>query len=217
MANTERQIPFSEFYSLLQARAGISEPKPLIAPWDAIFSRYLAEELEKVVVEADLMGLIVPDLTVLPSGRARTNQSKGNVLANALADALRSENSPISVQTLRKGRGYPDQILSVAADNWSCCLEVKATSGWDDGDSNRRVLTCSHERLAGAIARRELPNPPNHLLATILYDDAVAQILALRLDFLEPSSLVNVRLEASTSHALLKGGAHHSVLVGTPD
>ena len=111
------------------------------------------------------------------------------------------------------GAGYPDRRLWLDDPAFSCAMEIKATSVWNDGDSNRRVLTSSPVKLLGAIDRNELPGPPCHLLATVLYDRATGVVSAVRLDFLEPDSPVNVRLEASTSHKLLSSGAHASIIL----
>ena len=88
-------------------------------------------------------------------------------------------------------------------------MEVKATSRWDPTDSNRHVLTSSSEKL------RTFPAPIHHLILTCIYTDSpsFAAIEHLRIDFLEPTSPVSIRLEASVSHRLLAVGAHRWVLI----
>lgn len=108
------------------------------------------------------------------------------------------------------GAGYPDKILVRREHNDIYPLELKATSTWNVADSNRRVLTSSsrklRERFRGAI---------NHLLATILYGQRGADwfIRSIRLDFIGPNTLVNIRLEASVSHRLLSQATHATITV----
>lgn len=87
---------------------------------------------------------------------------------------------------------------------------MKATSDWNAQDSNRRVLTSSSEKL-----RAQFEAPIFHLLCTAMYayEENGARIGCVRLDFLEPSSPVNVRLEASVSHKLLTNGTHASLVI----
>ena len=90
-------------------------------------------------------------------------------------------------------------------------LEFKASRDWNPNDANRRVLTSSSKKL-----REQFPAPIHHLLLTVLYFPASPRyvvIKALRLDFLEPSTAVNVRLEASVNHKILANGPHHSKII----
>ena len=89
-------------------------------------------------------------------------------------------------------------------------FEVKATGQWNRSDSNRRVLTSSSKKL-----RETFREPINHLLVTILYKKSSGRyrVEGIRLDFLEPTTQVNVRLEASVNHRILDGGTHHSKII----
>ena len=89
-------------------------------------------------------------------------------------------------------------------------FELKATSTWDAADSNRRVLTSSSRKL-----RQRFPGAVNHVLATMLYASGagVSRVQSLRLDFIEPSTLVNIRLEASVSHRLLAQATHRTTTI----
>ena len=111
-------------------------------------------------------------------------------------------------RTQLKGAGYPDQVLSSAAARMP--MEIKATGDWNPRDSNRRVLTSSSTKL-----REQFQSPIFHLLCTVLYAERAnaVRVEALRLDFLEPSTAVSVRLEASVSHKLLSQAPHHSVVI----
>jgi len=86
-------------------------------------------------------------------------------------------------------------------------LEVKATSNWNERDANRRVLTSSSKKL-----RAQFSDPIHHLLLTVLYsqNQSWVKIDTIRLDFLEPTTTVNVRLEASVNHKILANGPHYS-------
>ncbi|HEY5742347.1 MAG TPA: hypothetical protein VIS99_07380 [Terrimicrobiaceae bacterium] len=54
-----------------------------------------------------------------------------------------------------------------------------------------------------------------HVLATVIYQRMVDvyKVKGLRPDFLEPTTLVNVRLEGSVSHRLLARSSHRSITI----
>lgn len=114
------------------------------------------------------------------------------------------------------GKGYPDQTLTQIATGTRILLEVKATSNWEERDTNRRVLTSSSKKL-----RAQFSDPIYHLILTVLYtenenlatNEESATIDAIRLDFLEPTTIVNVRLEASVNHKILEEGHHYSKII----
>jgi hypothetical protein len=60
--------------------------------------------------------------------------------------------------------------------------------------------------------RTQFPGPVHHLLATVIYSAAAddVRIDRLRLDFLEPTTTVNVRLEASVNHKIQATDGHHT-------
>ena len=91
-------------------------------------------------------------------------------------------------------------------------LEMKATANWDEKDANRRVLTSSSKKL-----QDQFSGPIYHLLLTVLYsehtDEDLVLIDAIRLDFLEPTTPVSVRLEASVNHKILATGNHYSKII----
>ena len=108
------------------------------------------------------------------------------------------------------GAGYPDKTLTERSTRLKMPLEVKATSAWNPSDSNRRVLTSSSKKL-----RSQFRTPIYHLLLTVLYSPTSthATIDAIRLDFLEPTTTVSVRLEASVNHKILSNGPHHKKVI----
>lgn len=203
-------MQLQDFYHQLQLRNGIQNPAILVAAWPLPLRAHIEAEMRTSMAAGGFFTTAVANLHQLPGGRARTNQSKGNVLADALCDALTIAAGDLSVHSLSSGRGYPDRRLRSAAQNQSVCFEIKATTNWDATDGNRRVLTSSPDKIRAAIASGELPSPPCHLVATIHYSDANNVPRGLRLDFLEPDTTVAVRLEASTSHQLLHNGPHQS-------
>lgn len=87
---------------------------------------------------------------------------------------------------------------------------MKATSGWNPKDANRRVLTSSSKKL-----RSQFSEPIHHLLLTVLYSNSQnsANIERIRLDFLEPTTIVNVRLEASVNHKILANSLHYCKMI----
>lgn len=209
----ERQIDFSTFYDMVQRRAGIEQPKPAVAAWALDVQEAIAHAFETAVIEAQLIGRAIDTLHSKEDGTVRSNQSKGNVLANVLADAFAAEGAALGLRPIA-GAGYPDRILVYGPLDFKCAFEIKATGDWDDRDSNRRVLTSSPEKLLRAIVNGDLPDPPCHLLGTVIYNDDTAEVESVRLDFLEPNTLVGVRLEASTSHKLLATGGHLHLVIG---
>jgi hypothetical protein len=192
------------FYTALETRGGRDGGVPLIGSWTdqrrAQIRDCLAPQCQA------LLGTVVPHLLRTDAGEERSNQSRGNVVADFVSDQLGCQQ--LLVEPLAGG-GYPDR-RAVAQDGFACAVELKATSSWNDGDGNRRVLTSSSTKLHRAMRDGILPSPPMHLLVTAIFSLADQAIKAVRLDFLEPTSVVNVRLEASTSQALLMRGEHTS-------
>jgi len=140
-------------------------------------------------------------LTVLATA---SNQSIGNKVADFLVSTVNRQLRSFRIENC-SGAGYPDKVLRRLADLRLFVFELKATSEFDCNDSNRIVLTSSSQKL-----RRYFSSPINHLLATACYrlDGTQIEVQNLRLDFLEPTTPVNVRLEASVSQRLLARGAH---------
>lgn len=111
----------------------------------------------------------------------------------------------------QKDTGYPDWKIEVTKKdktvvNIAC--EVKATSEWKDNDSNRRVITSSSRRISNNFIA-----PIYHLMLTIIYDEQSLKINSLVMDFLETTTIVNVRYEASVSHCLLANATHSHHLI----
>lgn len=209
--NDVSRISLGAFYEMVQMRLGIENPVPLIASWDPNI-RYEAEgRIGEALASSGFIGANMPDFALTELGQSRTNQSKGNVAARVAREALDSTPDRLRVFPL-PGPGYPDSIMFMPDLSFSCCLEWKATSKWLDADGNRRVLTSSPYKIIKALRQGHFTAAPCHLIITIIYENDLAIVKGVRLDFLEPDSPVNVRLEASTSHNLLSSGYHHSVI-----
>jgi hypothetical protein len=141
---------------------------------------------------------------------AKSNQAVGNLMHKHFVDEF-NKSAPSSVQiTPCGGAGYPDNFLSVTRNKVTTnyCLEFKATSDWNPKDSNRRVLMSSTTKIRKKIAEKVIPTNPLHILITITYEKSSGRIEGVRLDFLDPTTKVNTRLEASTTHKLLHGAKH---------
>lgn len=164
----------------------------------------LRDAIEKAFVDAVSTASLKG--SVCPLQLNSTNQSIGNQVEKYTIRELGSVMSGFSIYPC-PGQGYPDKMLIQQTTEFCIPLEVKATSDWNESDANRRVLTSSSKKL-----RAKFSEPIYHLLLTTLYspNEDSAIIEAIRLDFLEPTTTVNVRLEASVSHKILANGPHHS-------
>ncbi len=174
----------------------------LIHQWPQELRNAIVSAFENTVSESSVKGSVCS----LPSGI--TNQAVGNEIEKYIVPKLNSGLSDFSISKCR-GSGYPDQILIQDTSRLHMPLEMKATADWNEKDSNRRVLTSSSKKL-----RAQFSEPIYHLLLTVLYskqdDENFATIDTIRLDFLEPTTAVNVRLEVSVNHKLLADGDHYS-------
>ena len=198
-----RDVAVPTFESAI-AEAG-QQPRELIHQWPQELCDTIVVAFEDAVVEASLKGSTCP---IKPGS---TNQSIGNQVEKYTIQKLDEVISEFSISKCRGG-GYPDQILIQQSTELCMPLEVKATADWNEKDSNRRVLTSSSKKLSAQFSE-----PIYHLLLTLLYssnqgEDSV-MIDAIRLDFLEPTTPVNVRLEASVNHKILADGNHYSKII----
>jgi hypothetical protein len=194
--------PLSDYYRELQEREG-NEVLDLVAAWDINVIEEIIGDFRTAILVSHITNQVV---AIRPGS---TNQSIGNQVADFFAVRFPSFLTTYDVQKCA-GAGYPDKVLVHRQGRQSYPFELKATSGWDDSDSNRRVLTSSSRKL-----RDRFRPPINHLLATILYGQRGNDwfINSLRLDFIGLDTLVNIRLEASVSHRLLAEATHPNFLI----
>jgi hypothetical protein len=197
-----------DYYLRLQEFEG-GQPIELIAPWQSEIVEKIAADFAAAVGSG-----VLRDKTVrIPAGTS--NQSIGNKVANFAATQIDPALRQFRIGGC-SGPGYPDRILKNLADDRIYPTELKATSAWDPADSNRRVITSSSAKL-----RRRFSSPINHVLATFSYSlntqTEEANITAVRLDFVEPDTIVNIRMEASVSHRLLAQSKHQSFTLRCQD
>ncbi|MXV85868.1 hypothetical protein F4X88_02320 [Candidatus Poribacteria bacterium] len=174
----------------------------LIHQWPQELRNTIVSAFENAVSESSVKGSVC---SVSPGA---SNQKIGNEIEKYTVPKLNSSLLDFSISKCR-GSGYPDQILIQDTPRLQMPLEMKATGDWNEKDSNRRVLVSSSKKL-----RAQFSAPIYHLLLTVLYskqdDEDFVTINTIRLDFLEPTTAVNVRLEVSVSHKILADGDHYS-------
>jgi hypothetical protein len=192
----------AEYYNELQRREGL-DPVELVAEWaqpdtDAISAAFRNAFAASRIIEQ-----------AIPIRPGSTNQSIGNQVADFFVPVMNQNLQAYRIDAC-PGGGYPDKILVEIASRRTFPFELKATSTWDATDSNRRVLTSSSRKL-----RQRFPGAVNHVLATMLYATGagISRVQSLRLDFIEPATLVNIRLEASVSHRLLAQATHRTTTI----
>jgi hypothetical protein len=192
---------FATYYRNLAVWEGVPEVE-LVAAWRREDVDAIAQDFQDAFTRS---GLSCAVLTV-PIGIS--NQSIGNKVADFLVANIKQYLKAFRIESC-SGAGYPDKRLVNGSDRRSFVFELKATSCFDPGDSNRIVLTSSSQKL-----RRYFQQPIHHLLMTACYEqqDVQIRVRKLRLDFLEPNSQVNVRLEASVSQRFLARGTHLNFL-----
>jgi len=194
---------FDAYLHEVQQRHG-HQPMQLIRAWTNQEAAAVEAAIRSAAQSSGLVGSLIPNFT-------GTNQAKGNRAADHFVTTL----PPFLPLPFRidpaTGSGYPDRIFANGAIGY--CMELKATSNWQNGDGNRRVLTSRPEKMRRLVNNGKIGNPPAHFICTVLYNDTTSQVTGIRLDFLEPDSQVNIRLEASTSQSLLTQGTHQKAMI----
>jgi hypothetical protein len=192
----------SDYYKDLLKWEGTPH-RQLTDPWPEQLIQAIEADLRSAVAASEIKG------ARCPVRLGSSNQSIGNQVEDYIISKLTPNTSAFSLSSCA-GAGYPDRMLIEKNSKLKIPFEFKATSEWNASDSNRRVLTSSSEKI-----RRHFSAPIYHLICTVIYElqDGVALISAVRLDFLEPSTVVNVRLEASVSHKLLADSPHKHVVI----
>jgi hypothetical protein len=192
----------ADYYIELQRREGL-EPIELVADWN--------QETTEALSAAFRVGMADSQITEqeIPLRDGSTNQSIGNQVAEFFVLAVNRHLQRYRLDPC-PGGGYPDKILVELASGRAFPFELKATTTWNLADSNRRVLTSSSRKL-----RQRFQGAANHQLATVLYatENGGSRVCSLRLDFIDPNTLVNIRLEASVSHRSLGAATHRTITV----
>jgi hypothetical protein len=167
-------------------------PLELVAPWNARDMAHIKLAFKRAIRRAGNSPPLHIDPSISP-------QSLGYRLASYLVTHLNLHLTGFRISVC-PGRGYPDFILARISDGRAFVLEVKAPKHFDKSDGNRIALTCRTDTL-----RRCFKPPICHLLATMLFrrEGSRVWVKCVRLDFLQPSSPVNIRLEVSLNQRLL--------------
>ena len=136
----------------------------------------------------------------LPVNTGVTSQSLGNKVADFFALNMERHLRGFSIRAC-KGPGYPDRRLVRVSNEKACALELKSTSNFVPDNNNRIVLTSRGEKL-----RRFFVPPVKHLVVTVLCRRRGGRVWLRdhKVHFLQPSTKVYVRLEASVSQRLLE-------------
>lgn len=193
---------FDDYLMEVQQRNGLN-PIPLIRAWTQPEIGAVESALRTAVAASNFVNSTIPNVAGI------SNQAKGNRAADYFVATVPQHLPAPNRIAAARGAGYPDRIFAVGPLGY--CMEIKATANWKDGDGNRRVLTSSPDKMRKLINSGQIGNPPAHLVCTVLYGKSNGLVTGLRLDFLEPDSIVNIRLEASTSQKLLTQGQQHKV------
>ena len=190
------------FDRLLQDRD--LDPQCLIREWEKSEVRTVKAAIKRAINSASYIGETM-------CGPNVTNQAIGNASEKFFIRQVNPHLSNAIESPKGCGRGYPDTAIKIG--NKRYCMEFKATSSWDDNDSNRRVLTGSPDRLLKLIENKKVDNPPAHLVGTVLYDKNTRTVTKFRVDFIGPETEINVRLEASTSQRLLANYSYKPLII----
>ena len=191
---------FDDYLMEVQQRNGLN-PIPLIRAWTQPEIIALEAAFRAAVAASNIQNSAIPGFAGI------SNQAKGNRAADHFVSTVPQHLPAPNGVMPANGAGYPDRIFVSGAVGY--CMELKATANWRNGDSNRRVLTSSPEKMRRLINSGQVGAPPAHLVCTVIYGRANGHVAGIRLDFLEPDSEVNIRLEASTSQRLLSQGQQH--------
>jgi hypothetical protein len=140
-----------------------------------------------------------------PVPRRISAPALGNRVADAFAERINQRLHGYLMKDI-EGIGYPDKALLKLPCLRACALEIKAKTSWDPDNWHRCVLTSCSTKLRRHFKRVTVC----HLLATVFFETHCnrAQIRGLRLDFLQPTSIVQARFEASVSQHSLAQGRH---------
>jgi len=196
-------VTFKKYYEKLQNEENAAHLLQLIHKWDKNDITIIEKDFKSAINASNIFA------QKCISAQKSSNQSAGNKFEKHFICIINPKLTEFTIENCL-GKGYPDKQLKNIATKIIYPLEIKATSNFNSKDSNRRVLTCSSKKLIKNFSKQKAIN---HIIVTLIYDKSSWCIAKIRLDFLAPSSLVNVRLEASTSHKLLENRTHHSVII----
>jgi hypothetical protein len=128
-----------------------------------------------------------------------TGPALGNILARHVDARLNQHLRGFKIQPCPR-QGYPDRSLLRVADNKCSPLEFKDTRSFEPKSTNRVSLTSSSRKLL-----RNFKPPIQHLLMMFCHrrEGNKVWICDHRAVFLQPTTMVRIRLEASLGHDLI--------------
>lgn len=193
---------FGEYYKdLLEYRGEC--PRDMIRDWQDSEIRAIKKAVKNAVDSAGFIG------TTMEGFEEKSNQARGNEAEKIFLELVRPKlKAPFQIEDA-PGPGYPDKIFKNGEEGY--CMEFKATSKWDDTDTNRRVLTSSPSKLIKLIDNKKVENPPAHMVAVIVYEGLT--VTQLRVYFFDSETPINVRLEASTTQKMLSEDSCKSLII----
>jgi hypothetical protein len=117
------------------------------------------------------------------------------------------------------GKGYPDELLCRWADEARFLNEIKGKTSFCPSNGLRQVILSASRKL-----RRHFPEGSQmcHMFTTVFYsmhplgEQLLISIIGCLPEFIQPWTIVEVRLESSASQRLLYEGSHEKLLV-VPD
>lgn len=201
-------MKFEDFLTELQAFEGLTTSSRLVHNW----KNHEKKLIEQILTDA-LISSIGKKSIIKVNGRT-TNQSKGSKVESYICETIEKiSDKNVNFQRLGKS-GYPDSSITLTKfKNSIFSVEIKATSNWNPKDSNRRVLLSSTSKLRKLSKNLNMTRQIKHLILTCIYDDSSLIIKEIRIDYLEPSSNINLRLEASTTHKLLNSSNQSHIIL----
>ena len=199
------RLSLEEYFKKLQREHHPNRnPRCLIGSWKDGEVRAVKTAIEAAVRKAGYIGKTMPI-----SGLK--NQAIGNASEKFFVAQINPHlKGAIEAPTGCLG-GYPDRVIHIKGKRY--CMELKATNSWKKRDSHRRVLTSSPNRLLKLLENKKVDDSPAHLVGTVLYDENKQTVTEFRVDFIEPDTIVNFRLEASTTQKLLSQDSHEPLII----
>jgi hypothetical protein len=181
-----------DYYKSLATLEGRPLNSPLVAPWRAKEIHAITTDFRAAFGACRFSDFAFRVGDMCP-------QAIGNAVASLMAAVLKHHLDLFTIDDCR-GPGYPDFKLVNLSSEREYPFEIKATSK-RQATNSRVVLTSASTKL------RELFVPPvRHLIATVHYlrTPRTIRLESLRLNFLGPQSLVNVRFEVAVTSRLLR-------------
>lgn len=193
---------FGDFYKEL-LKYHRANHRDMIRDWQDSEIRTIKKAIENAVDSAGFIG------TTMEGFEGKSNQARGNEAEKIFLKLVRPKlKAPFQIEDA-PGSGYPDKIFKNGKKGY--CMEFKATSKWDDTDTNRRVLTSSPSKLMKLIDDKKVMKRPAHMVAVIVYKGI--KVTQFRVYFIDSKTPVNDRLEASTTQKLLSQDSHEPLII----